>query len=230
MKIIVSKDNISAVVQFKDLAVSMRNKKFHTELHRGVIDAGRKTKTKVQRVVTRQMALKPGNYQGYVVANTRGVPRKANLSYEIFSVAKGTNVEKYKGLKSVAAGGRAFRRMNKGRSVMESGTVRSSVWNTPRLFKRSFETGGNFYAMRPGGKSTTAPKILWTFGAKPTQPRGPNGRFASPGTKYGKIRRLFGPALSKEIPKDASLAEFQRFAPVELSRQVEKRLAKLMRF
>lgn len=232
MKIVVTKNNIRAVIGFAELSAALARKNGMRELHRGVVDAGRKVKTRVQRSVNRQMALKPGKYQSYVVANTRGVPREAEMSYEIFSVKKGSQIEDYKGLMSVKSGGRAAMRMNAGRGAGEQGTVRSAVWNNPRVFKRSFEHNDNFYAFRPpsAGASSIAPKIFWTFGAKPNQPRGPGGRFASSGIKYGKVRRLFGPALSKEIPQGDSLATFHKEGPKLLEQAVSKRLAKLMRY
>lgn len=232
MRIVVRKYNIRAVIGFRDLAATLASPKARTELHRGVIDAGRKVKTKVQKAVTRQMALKSGKYQSYVVSNTRGVPRKANLSFEIFSVKKGSSIEDYKGLMSVRSGGRAFRRMNAGRALDDKGTVRSSVWNNPRLFKRSFSAATGFFAFRPAsaGSSGRAPKALWTYGLKPGQPRGADGRFAATGVRYGKVRRLFGPALGKEIPQDESLATFLREGPKELELHVSKRLKKLMRY
>lgn len=200
-----------------------------SELMRGVIDAGRKTKTPVQKSVFSQMALKPGNYNSHVVAGTRGVPRKEILAYDIFGVKPGAKIEAYKGLRSVARDNK----LNVGRKGIDKGTVRSGVWNNPRIFKRSFEgNAGGFYAMRPAsaGTSTRAPKALWTFGLKVAQPRGARGRFASPNVHYGKVRRLFGPSLMMEIPEDQSLATFLTVGPVNLEQAVMKRVAKLMRF
>lgn len=232
MRIVRRGQNIYLIGRFRDMAKHLATKKGHTELHRGVIDAGRKVKTKVQRAVRDQMGLKAGNYGSYVVAGTRGVPRKEMLSYEIFGVKGGSKIENYKGLMSVKSGGRVSRRMNAGRGISDQGTVRSAVWNNPRLFKRSFATGGGFFAMRPpsAGTSRRAPKALWTFGLKPGQPRGAGGRFASSGVQYGKVRRLFGPSLMKEIPVDDSLAIFMKDGPVLLEKAIEKRLAKLVRF
>ncbi|WP_421983358.1 hypothetical protein [Roseibium sp.] len=210
----------------------MVSPKFRKELHRGVIDTGRKTKTRVQKAVYLQMGLKSGRYQKSVVAHTRGVPREASLSYEIFSVRRGAPIEEYKGLRSVKSGGDAFKRMNASRSALETGTVRSGVWNVPRVFKRSFETNGKFKAFRPAsaGTSSTAPRALWTFGRKVGQPRDGSGRFMSTGKRYGKIRSLYGPALRDEIPQGDSLQTFQTYAPRELEIQVTKRLEKIMRY
>lgn len=232
MRIVQRGQNLHLILSFRDMAKHLTNERGRTELHRGVIDAGRKVKTKVQRAVNRQMALKPGNYNSYVVAGTRGVPRKENMSFEIFGVKHGTRIENYKGLMSVKQGGRAARRMNKGRDAGNKGTVRSAVWNNPRVFKRSFATGTGFFAFRPAsaGTSKGTPKALWTFGLKEGQPRGAGGKFASSGKTYGKVRRLFGPSLMKEIPKDDSLAVFIADGPKLLEAAVSKRLTKLMRF
>lgn len=202
------------------------------ELFYGVVDAGRKTKTIVQKAVTRQMALKAGNYQGYVVAGTRGTPRRALLAFDIYGVKGGTDADKYKGLRSVGADSRAAKKFNKGRLDVDKGTVQSGVWNRPRVFKRSFEADGRFYAFRPlsEGEAKHAPKIFWTFGRKPDQPRGAGGKFASSGVKYGKLRRLFGPALMKEIPEDESLEVFLLNGPVLLEKAVLKRIDKLTRW
>ncbi|NKW09957.1 hypothetical protein HGG76_11650 [Ochrobactrum tritici] len=42
--------------------------------------------------------------------------------------------------------------------------------------------------------------------------------------KYGKIRRLFGPALMKEIPEDESLNTFLVVGPQQLELHVGKRI------
>lgn len=228
MRIVKSGQHLQLIGDFADMADNLASERAKTELHRGVVDAGRKVKTIVQKVVAEQMALKTGNYQSYVVAGTRGIPDRADLAFDIFGVKGGEHIEEYKGLKSV----KRSNRMNVGRSAMERGSVRSSVWNAPRVFKRSFATDTGFYAIRPESAGTTkkAPKALWTFGKKPEQPRGAGGKFASAGKSYGKIRTLFGPSLMKEIPQDDSADTFMRVGPVILEQSVAPRLAKLMRF
>ena len=220
--------NIRALRSFREMVENLSSARAQTELQRGVTDVGRKVKTKVQKAVAKQMALRPGNYNRYVVAGTRGVSRKDLLAYDIFGVKGGTDIEEYKGLRAV----KASNRMNVGRRGADRGEVRSAVWNAPRIFKRSFVgAGGGFFAMRPpsAGTSSRAPKALWTFGLKPGQPRGSGGRFASTGVRYGKVRRLYGPALMKEIPEDHSLDVFLREGPILLEQAVSKRLTKLVR-
>lgn len=219
---------MDAVGRFKNLAEMLASGRARTELQRGVVDAGRKVKTRVQKAVTKQMALLPGNYNSYVVAGTRGVSRPGILAFDIFGVKGGTHIEKYKGLRAVKAGSA----LNKGRKGFDRGTVRSGVWNNPRIFKRSFATGGGFYAVRPAsaGTSKVAPRIFWTYGLKPNQPRGEGGRFVAQGKTYGKIRTLYGPSLMMEIPEDMSLAVFMKDGPPLLEQAVMKRVAKLMRY
>lgn len=229
MHITIGKSDLRALTAFTKLSQRLSKGTLTNDLHRGVVDAGRKTKTGVQRAVAKQMALQPGQYQGYVVTNTRGIPRKQILAFDIFAVKGGQDIQKYRGLRSV----KSSNRLNVGRSAIERGTVRSGVWNNPRVFKRSFETGkGNFYAMLPpsAGTSSRAPKVLWTFGRKANQPRGAGGKFASSGVQYGKVRRLFGPSLMKEIAEDDSLQTFYDIGPKHLEIEVTKRLTKLMRF
>ncbi|MDR6954136.1 hypothetical protein J2X65_003504 [Ancylobacter sp. 3268] len=228
MRIVKSGKDLQLIGRFAGMAEILASERARTELHRGVVDAGRKIKTRVQKAVAHQMALRSGNYQSYVVAGTRGIPRRELLAFDIFGVKGGTDIEEYRGLRAVARSNR----MNLGRRGIERGTVRSSVWNNPRVFKRSFATDSGFYAFRPpeAGTTSQAPKILWTYGLKENQPRGANGRFASTNVQYGKVRRLFGPSLMKEIPEDESLEIFMREGPVFLLQSVEKRLTKLMRF
>ena len=229
MRIVRTGQNLQLIGRFQKLAERLASERGKRELQRGVADAGRKVKTKVQRAVTHQMALRTGNYQSYVVAGTRGISRPSLLAFDIFGVKGGTDIEEYQGLKAV----RRTNRLNVGRSAIERGTVRSGVWNNPRVFKRSFATnGGGFYAMRPASEGTTsrAPKIFWSYGKKPNQPRGADGKFASSGAKYGRIRRLYGPALLKEIPEDESLAVFLDEGPALLEQSVSRRLEKLMRW
>lgn len=229
MRVVVGRSNMQSLHSFQRLAERLASGAGRTELQRGVTDAGRKVKTKVQKAVMKQMALLPGNYNSYVVAGTRGVPRPGLLAYDIFGIKGGTHIEKYRGLRAV----KSSSSLNKGRRGMERGTVRSGVWNNPRIFKRSFSTGaGGFYAIRPAsaGTSKVAPKIFWTFGRKPDQPRGADGKFAAQGKTYGKIRQLYGPSLMKEIPENLSLATFLKEGPPLLEQAVMKRVAKLMRF
>ena len=229
MRVVGSGRNVEAIIGFRDMARILASERALIEAHRGVIDAGKKTKTQVQRAVYGQMALKSGRYSSYVVRNTRGVPRRERLSYEIFGVKGGIRVENYKGLKVLARTGRASRAFNKGRGFSDRGLVRSGVWNMPRVFKRSFAQGEGFFAILPG-KGGKAPKAFWTYGLKPDQPRGPGGRFAESGRTYGKVRRLFGPSLMKEIPQGETLRTFQRVAPPLLAEKVTKRMAKIMKF
>lgn len=229
MRVVVGRSNLRSLKGFIKLADLLASNRAQAELFRGVIDAGRKTKTPVQKAVFRQMALKPGNYNSHVVAGTRGVPRRELLAYDIFGVKGGAKIEAYKGLRSVGRGNA----LNKGRRGTDRGEVRSGVWNNPRIFKRSFEgNAGGFYAMRPASAGTTsrAPKALWTFGLKVAQPRGARGRFESPNVQYGKVRKLFGPSLMKEIPEDQSLITFLTVGPVNLEQAVMKRVTKLMRY
>lgn len=227
MRLVVRKQNIRLVLTYKERAQLLANGKWRREAFRGVVDAGRKTKTQVQRAVHKQMATKK---YGFVSGNTRGTPRQADLAYEIYALKGGQRIEEYKGLKALKVDGAAAARFNSGRSGDDSGSVRSGVWNKPRTFKRSFATNGGFFAMLPGGTSTKAPKALWTFGKKGDQPRGAGGRFASSGKRYGKIRRLYGPAIRKELPKDESLATFMRVGPALLEEKVMKRMAKFIKF
>lgn len=229
VQVIVGKSDVKSLHAFTRLSARLEKGTLSVELHRGVVDAGRKTKTAVQRAVHEQMALMPGNYQGYVVAGTRGVPRRQLLAFDIFGVKGGGDIEMYRGLRAV----KASSRLNKGRIDADRGMVRSGVWGNPRVFKRSFvgNAGGHYAMLPPGaGSSNRAPKALWTFGLKPDQPRGARGRFTSSGVKYGKVRKLFGPSLMKEIPEDESLATFYRVGVDHLEREVTKRLTKLMRF
>lgn len=228
MRIVRSGTNLQLIGEFARMAERLATQRARTELHRGVVDAGRKVKTQVQRTVSRQMAVRPGAYQSYVVANTRGASRPTLLAFDILGVKGGTDIETYQGLRAV----KRRNRLNMGRSAAERGEVKSGVWNNPRVFKRSFATDSGFYALRPASAGTTskAPKIFWTYGRKPNQPRGDGGRFAKSSAKYGKIRKLYGPSLLMEIPEDDSLETFMQIAPPILQIEVEKRLTKLMRW
>lgn len=228
MRIVRSGTNLQLIGEFGRMAERLATQGARTELHRGVVDAGRKVKTQVQRTVSKQMAVRGGAYQSYVVANTRGTSRPTLLAFDIFGVKGGTDIETYQGLRAV----KRRNRLNMGRSAAERGEVKSGVWNNPRVFKRSFATDGGFYALRPASAGTTskAPKIFWTYGRKPDQPRAAGGRFAKSSAKYGKIRKLYGPSLLMEIPEDESLETFMQIAPPILQIEVEKRLTKLMRW
>lgn len=230
MQVVVTK-KLTHFVRFQDIPKLIQRPNFRLELHRGVIDAGRKTRTQVQRAVAQQMAVNAGGYRGYVVPNMRGISRSSQLSFEIRGSGKGAPIETYKGLRALSPRGRVATAMKKGRSGIDKGFVRSGVWNSPRTFKRSFAQGGMFLALIPAsGGSGRLPKALWTYGHKPNQPRDAHGRFGPSGQAGFKIRKLYGPALGKELDKDQSLQTFLTFGPAELEVQVSKRIAKLIRY
>lgn len=230
MYVVKSGQNLVIIGRFAQMAKRLGSNTAKRELFRGVVDAGRRMKTDTQKVVTEQMALKRGLYQSYVVANTRGVGSQALLAYDIYSSKGGIKVQNYKGLKSLKGGGRVAKKLNAGRAAFDKGTVRSAVWNNPRVFKRSFEVDGSFYMMRSAESGVRAPRILWTHDNRSWQPRTAQGRFASTGAKWGKIRQLYGPALGKEIPDGPSAANFMARAPLVLEAAVTPRIAKLLRY
>ncbi|EFO32119.1 hypothetical protein TRICHSKD4_2526 [Roseibium sp. TrichSKD4] len=229
MRIEVRKD-LKHLMTFQQRARFLLDGKWRGEAQRGVVDAGRRTKTQVQKAVAKQMNVAAGSYQGYVVANTFGFSKPQDLSFQISARKKGGKIENYKGLKVLSTQGRTAKRYNKGRSLFEKGFVKSSVWNSPRTFKRSFSRDGAFYALIPGGKASgKLPKEFWTPGSA-NQPRDSQGRFKSTGKEGYSIRRLYGPSLSKELDKDLSLKTFLDVAPVQLDIHVTKRVEKILKF
>lgn len=219
MRIVLTGD-FRSLKSFTKLSGRLADGAWKREAHRGVVDAGRKVRTQVQKAAFKQAAYRAGTYSKNVASETRQRNDEASLSTAIFGVKGGLRIDEYRGLKVL-----------RGSKTLTSGAVRSGVWQNPRVFDRSFATPSGYFATLPGGgQSTTAPKIMWSFGAKPGQPRDVDGRFQSTGKTYGKIRRLAGPSLKKELVQDESLAVFHREAPVQLSEKVNKRLEKIMRF
>ncbi len=217
MQLIVVRQRLELVASMQESARVLASRRWQQEAFRGVVDAGRRTKTEVQRAVHKQMATKR---YGLVSASTRGSPKWANLAFEIYGVTGGQRIEEYKGLQVLkSAGGQA-----------DSGAVRSGVWNSHRVFQRSFAAKGGFFALLPGGTGKVAPRVLWTYGSKPGQPRDASGRFAPSGKTYGRVRRLFGPSLMKEIVKDEALATFERVGPPLLADKVLSRMNRLLDF
>lgn len=233
MRVVVQKD-LADFRKFRNIPPRLE-KRFREEAYRGLRDAGRKMLTMVRKTARTQMNLRPGYYGSYIVAQTMGRPIKGNpMRYDIEGGTKGGYIPMYGGLK----GGRKLRRKD-GYNIqdLEKGRVYSEVWNVGRIFKRSFATPGGWYALRPGN-SLRAPRLLWTYGRKPNQGRDSFGRFMPTGKRYGKVRKLFGPSLYKEL-RDANRVKrgpnwihirFMREAPVELELQVMKRVTKLMTF
>jgi hypothetical protein len=219
----------SELRKFRNVPIRLSSDRFKTEAGRAVGDAGRRIKTRVQKTVYKQMALKPGTYQKVVVRNTRGFLRPGALKYEIYSHKGGLPIQNYKGLKALSTRGKVYKKSNEGRGSSDRGYVRSGVWNNPRTFKRSFANNNGFFAMLKK-EAKRAPKALWTYGHKTSQPRGPDGKFAKSNKKYGVVRRLYGPSLAKEIPNGDSLKVFMSEGPVILREKVEKRMSKFMRF
>ena len=87
------------VREFYQVVRIFANGQWKLEAYRGVIEAGRKTKTKYQRADHPQMGTKPGQYQGYVFANTKERVKRSNLSHTISESANGTDVEIYTSLR-----------------------------------------------------------------------------------------------------------------------------------
>lgn len=227
MRLKVKVHGMQLIRRMKSNAGKLADGRWKKAAHRGVIDAGRRTKTQVQRAVAKQGNFK--NYQQDVVAHMRQSSDQL-LSTRIFAVRGGQSIDRYKGLRTLGNAGRQAKALNDGRSIADRGRVRSAVWKNPRVFKRSFEGKNGFFALLPGEKDYGAPVALWSFGKKPTQPRDAKGRFAESEATYGRQRRLFGPSLREEIAQDEALATFHRVAPIELERHVVKRVTKLMRF
>ena len=226
-RVVIRKENVRLILRWQDQVRMLADKRFYREAERGLISAGRKTKTQVQRAVHKQMAMKPGTYQRLVSSRTRGKSQGKALRYEIFGISGGQPIAEYKGLRVLNRSGSASRKFNLARGGGDKGFVRSGVWNAPRTFKRSFGHSGQTFAVLPGNGK--APKILWTYGSKKGQPRGGDGRFQSTGRGYGKLRRLFGGSLMKEYGLGEALATFHRVAPVEMEKEISRRFEKLMR-
>ncbi|OXS99097.1 hypothetical protein B7H23_12900 [Notoacmeibacter marinus] len=215
---LIGRQHLKSMIRTTAKMADGRSKK---DAQRGLIDAARRTRTASARAVKKQAGFKRyGDVREAIF--TRNV---SPLVVEIGSVQGGQPVEEYKGLRSMKAGGAAARRIGGD----DTGNVRSGVWNNPRVFKRSFAANGGFFAVLPG-QSKRAPRVLWTYGSKPDQPRDSGGRFASSGRTYGPVRRLLGPAVNKELVKDDSLRTFRKTTGRELKLQVGKRMSKLMRF
>lgn len=229
MQIIVTK-KLHHLIAFEEVVKKVGRKAFMTELGRGVIDAGRRTRTKVRKAVKEQMAIAPGSYQSYVVANT-GLRNHGPLSVGIWASAKGGQITDFKGLRSLSLKGRAIRKANRGMSF--KGQVRSSVWNAPRVFKRSFANNGGYFALiRANGarSNSTMPRAFWTHDARTNQARDSQGRFADTGAQKWRTRRLRGPAINKELDKGMTLQTFMTFGPEELERQTMKRIDRILKW
>lgn len=208
-------------LSYKQMAKSLKNKSWEREAFRAVQDAGKKTRTKTQRAVSRQMGLKPGNYQSYVVSGTSSFGKKRDLSFTMYGTQRGASIEKYKGLRVLSSKGKAAKRFNDGRSG-DKGFVLSAVWNKPRTFKRSFATAKGYFARLPGAPLRD-PK---------NQPRDGEGRFAkwSGAGKKSRIRKLYGPSLKKEYVQGPALQEFQKHGPVFLETAIKKRAEKFLSY
>lgn len=208
-------------LSYRQMVRSLGNEKWKVEAFRAVQDAGKKARTRTQRAVTRQMALKPGNYQSYVVAGTGSFSKRKDLSFTMFGTRKGTRIENYKGLRALSSKGRVAKRYNEGRSG-DKGLILSEVWNNPRVFKRSFMTPNGYFARLPGSNDDNS--------AEPK--RGPDGRFQKTrGSKRrSRPRRLYGPSLKKEYVQGPALETFMDLAPMYLEQNIKKRAARILKF
>lgn len=238
MRIVVGRSDLRPLKGFERLVDLLASNRGRGELFRGVVDAGRKTKTPVQKAVFRQMGLKPGTYNSVVVAGTRGIPRRELLAYDIYGVKGGQKIQLYKGLKvqKIFVPQSGAHRYSKVRAQINPGTIGSAIWNVPRVFQRSYSSGSNLFAIRAndGGGPGKAPRTLWSHDERKWQPRDmATGRFL-PDPKnrlnWAASRILYGPSLMKEIPEDQSLITFLTVGPANLEVAVMKRVTKLMRF
>jgi hypothetical protein len=103
-RLIVEKQNVHLIVTMPERAKILASKRWQTEAFRGVIAAGRKTRTQVQKAVHNQMASR-----GYslVSANTRGTLKRAAFAFEIWSPLRG---RRNRGLQGSACSGAVRRR------------------------------------------------------------------------------------------------------------------------
>lgn len=238
MRIVVSK-KLRHFHGFRAVAKKLAIQKWKPEVHRGVIDAGRKTRTQVRRALRHQMAVAGGHYQRYIVQNTKSRNSQVDLSYTIFSYDKGDYITTYKGLRALSTKGKAARRFNSGRLPLNQGFVRSSVWNAPRTFQRSFATSGGYFAWIPSDTprkknpktGSYMPRSLWTRDSRYWQPRDEQGRFSETGAKRKfKVRKLYGPAINKELVLDESIKVFNEKGPQFLIEATNKRIARLLKY
>ncbi len=240
MTVTVSVHGRGNISRFTTISKDLGSAKWKPEAMRGVIDAGRQTKTVVQKSVAKQMAIAPGKYGSAVVAHMRQSADKSALAFRIFAVRGGQPIENYKGLKVVKSAASQKRQAQAGRAVGDIGAVRSEVWNKSRIFKRSFAatTGGvyfgrggpGFFAFLPGNGKAVLPASAWTYGLKPELKRDAKGRFIKGDRLYGKKRALYGPSLRDEIGKGETLATFQATGAALLDKHVSARMAKFIKF
>ncbi|MFN3130569.1 hypothetical protein [Roseibium sp.] len=206
MKVELTVRNRGAIDWFAGIPKKLQGPRFKRELGRAVADAGRKTKTRVQRKVKQQGGFRLARD---VSQNTQGVSELGALRYRIFSNQRGMTLGHYKGLRSLKRGG-----------------IKTGIWNAPRTFESGYAESGRYFIPKGEGERRRI-----TFGHKPNQPRDGRGRFAVSKIKYASGRHeLFGPAVRSELGRDDSLREFKTFAPAELGRQVQKRITKLLRY
>lgn len=170
--------------------------------------AGDKSRTQVRKALRTQMGTKGIRA---INANTSGSVDLLGLAYTLRGVGKGLPIEEF--------------------PVRASKSLKALVRWHPRehwkLQVRPRQAGGRFSPIPDegfvGGVTASPWRVSRTFQRSYVSEKGYRAR-----TPDGRTRKLYGPAIGKEIIKDHSLATWEATAIPELERQMVSRLARLV--
>ena len=208
-------------------AKALASERWRTEAFRAVVDAGRRTKTQVQRAVHKQMATRR---YSMVTSNTRGTPKRADLAYEIYAFIGGQRIEEYKGLQALAG------RRQGGRQVQR----RSHGWRSRHGPVGCLECRRACSSDRsqPTAVSSLCCQAATALGRRRHCGRSA-GRNSSRATRRGASLRPVAPTVrsagcsgrlcARSSSRMNSLATFRRVGPTMLEQKVMKRIGKYMR-
>lgn len=176
-------------------------------LSQGVRKAGNKVRTIVRRELKAQTGAK--RYGTIVKATRSFIPAPA--VYVIEGTGKGLPITEFGPKASAKIDSRRFSRrqhwmfqprVGGGRfgkmPPLPNGGVTATPWNVAHAFKRSYQDEAGVFRAR------------------------------LPGQKSGKGRKLYGPAIWKEIVKDQTAAAFQSQGPRFLDEEVGRELRRLL--
>ncbi|WEK50325.1 MAG: hypothetical protein P0Y66_22230 [Candidatus Kaistia colombiensis] len=177
------------------------------EFENGLSDGGLKLRTQVRAALKKQMGTKG---LSPIITRTPSKLDRGNLSFTIFGNGRGLPINAF--------------------PVRMSRSKRALVRWSPREHWRlqSRDAAGKFGKIQDTPEAAVTAMLWGSAHAFQRSFVGPRGPRAIRGGGKGGMRQLFGPAVSKELNYDQSLAAFRTGIATIIEPSIRKRLAALM--
>ncbi|WP_336801794.1 hypothetical protein [Kaistia sp. MMO-174] len=177
------------------------------EFENGLSDGGLKLRTQVRLALRAQMSTRTA---APINQRTPSKLDRSGLTFTIYGVGKGLPINAFPV------------RMSRSKRAM----VRWSPRQHWRLQPR--DAAGRFGKIEDTPDAAVSAMVWGSLHAFQRSFVGPRGPRAIRGGEKGRVRQLYGPAVSKELNRDQSLAAFQRGIAEIIEPSIARRLAALL--